>query len=204
MFKTNEANLTHAAEVCEHFGECWLHGDGNVYHKKAASQFKADFSNPGPSNTKPAASYWVHFTNVTQIPEATPAGLKRLERMFMENFNRIVTEEANKVTPNAYEPVVLPQKPISVAPANTGTKPVTHDLSINKDAILNAREEQLDNLELELANKESAIAGTENMLKSQQNRLSEIEQKLIDREKELNKKEAALAKKAAGTTPANS
>lgn len=80
LFKVNRANLTLARAAIREYGECWLHGCGNIYATKEDSDFRKEFTNPNPDKTPPASAYVLHLTRVSQVPgtpeEAEEALLK--------------------------------------------------------------------------------------------------------------------------------
>lgn len=70
LFKVNSVNLALARAAVRAYGECWLHGDGNIYAKEEDSDFRAVFSNPNPDKTPSAGQYRLHLTSISQVPNS--------------------------------------------------------------------------------------------------------------------------------------
>jgi len=208
MFKTHITNLEDAKLAIEQYGECWLHGCGNIYTDKGAHEFRAKYGNPLHNGNPSAGAYFVHFTSVSQVPTS----LERLHGMFHANRTKQVEEAAAKDNKVAAPVQVL--KARATPPKAQGEAGTTEDLSgasahlAQKAAHLQSREVLLDetevNLELksqELANKELSILQAQKDAAAATEALKAKEAQLAAMEAELKKQAAILAKK---TPAANS
>ena len=179
MNRCNEANLEHARETVEQFGECWLHGDGNVYHTEAASKFQRTFSNPNNMHAKS----WAHFRSVAQIPE-TP---EELLPIFMGNRVKDEQDAGKEQNKNTNEPVVIKSKKLPPVIAKISTEDLLKTAAglTEKESFLSSREDILDQTEIQLEQKNKSLAKMEA-------RLKQMEQDLATREAALKKKEAPI------------
>lgn len=118
--KLHPYNLDQLASAIRHFGEVWMHGDGNMYPKKKDSDDRSIFYNQHPVNE--AARYRKLYTRVSQVPE----DLEDLEDDLVQ-ARRAEDAAANEgITRATGNPLAFSVPPPTVAQATVKTAtPVT-------------------------------------------------------------------------------
>jgi hypothetical protein len=123
LFKTNKNNIAQIKAVIESFGQCYFHGDGNLYADEKESDFRKDFSNP----KNDAATYRVKFTAVSQVPET----LDELNNALLKARNNEVIQSAKPKevamvkTITVAEEKPVKSEPVVIEPAKVDSPVVT-------------------------------------------------------------------------------
>lgn len=118
IFKVKPGNLEFARALLSEsdVAAIHIHGDGNVYSDKESSDFRKNFSNPGPSGgSVPASKYRVTFKNPALIPET----VAEMETLFYEQKNKEDAAEHKEQTTTAakVKTFSMPKKAVTAAAA---------------------------------------------------------------------------------------
>lgn len=122
IFKVHENTLLFVKALLEDDKDTdivYLHGDGNVYNDKASSDFRKDFSNPGPSGgSTPPAKYRVTFKNAKQVPGT----LEELDKLFYEQKRQedLAQQKADTTTAKTVKTFSMPKKAVAAEVATGG------------------------------------------------------------------------------------
>lgn len=195
LFKVNEANIRHVCDVLSEYPECWLHGDGNVFADKTASDYSLKYSNPAPNSMPSAAMYRVHFDDINNVPTADKKGILMIERMLMDDAQRRAKQEAE----------VRTRKPSVKVLSQKFARPAA-DPHAEKAEALAEKEGALSDKEAYLEEKHAAVTDAAEQVKAQAEALAKKEQELAQREEKLKQaadRLEALRKPAETAAPNN-
>lgn len=126
-FKVHELNLAIVVAMLQRGdNKVFLHGDGNVYDNKEASDFRKEFSNPKDVNSK----HRIIFTSLRQIP----AELEDLDDLF---FKQAQIEDAaeravNTATGVKVKTITLEKKTVETQKGQPLTQAQLDDLELQR------------------------------------------------------------------------
>lgn len=111
IFTVHESNLDYAAALIKQGDTCYLHGDGNIFDNKEASDFRMNFSNP----SNQPAQHRVILKTLSQIP----ADLEELEKAFyaQKQKENSAAKKAETVGASKVKTLSLEKKPVAAAGA---------------------------------------------------------------------------------------
>lgn len=189
--KLHPHNLKQLAAIVSTFGECWIHGDGNMFVKAEHSDFRQEFSNPDQEESK----YRAHFNKGDQLPTS----LDSLEKI----MNRTRASEKQKAKDKEKQISAVTTVKVDVdEPGNLG--PSLEEMKAlslrDKEFELQARQDELDTnagqLESGFSELQRQKQAAEKALQEKADHLNAKVLELEQREKDLAAKESKAAKTA--------
>lgn len=193
MFKIVRENLPQIEATVKAYGNCFVHGDGNLYVAKADSDFRRDYSNPDSP-----AKYRVEFKEGDHIP----ADVEAIKNAMMNNFAKErATEEAEQRKENRVKGIKVESQEQKVLPnAEEKEQEIGTPALDRYRKTLDGRATFLDTRAETLSEREAAIAREAKDLADQKAALMK-QQKELDAKLALLNKPAEAAAELAPKTP---
>lgn len=186
--KLHPHNLKQLAAIVSTFGECWIHGDGNMFVKKEHSDFRQEFSNPEQEESK----YRAHFKEGDSLPTSVE-GLERVMNRTRQTEKQIAKDKEKLTSPVTTVKVDGPEElKGSLGPSLEEIK--IQALKEKELELQSKAQDHEDDLKSFHDHKEKSEKTLQDRVDQLNARALELEQ----REKDMAAKEAKASKPAAG------
>lgn len=191
--KLHPHNLKQLAAIVDTFGECWIHGDGNMFVKAEHSDFRQEYSNPEQDESK----YRAHFKKGDPLPASVDSLEKIMQRTRQVEKQKAKEKEKQISTVTTVKVDVDDESKGDLGPSLEEMKA---QVLREKEFDLQAREEEQDTkagqLQSGFSELERQKVAAEKAMQQKADLLNAKVLELEQREKDLAAKELKAAKTA--------